>query len=85
MLNFISPNYYWPIMIQDITQFAKHCEICQNKKPGQKRFGLLQAMPPTDQRSECLSIHTVGGFNSYNSLLSMKPLKLPKHVLMNFI
>ncbi|GBN88869.1 hypothetical protein AVEN_150975-1 [Araneus ventricosus] len=33
----------------------------------QKRFGLLQTVPPTDRPFEYLSIDTVGEFNYYNS------------------
>lgn len=32
MLNLISPNYYWPDMTQDVTDFIKHCDICQINK-----------------------------------------------------
>ena len=68
MLNLISPNYYWPNMTQDISLYVKHCDVCQkNKSPKQKKFGLLQAMPASDQPFECLSIDSVGGFNYYNS------------------
>lgn len=68
MLNIISPHYYWPQMTQDISNYVKYCNTCQlNKKPRQKKFGLLQAVPTTDQPFECLSVDTVGGFNYYNS------------------
>lgn len=68
MLNIISPNYYWSNMTHDITQFVKHCDTCQkNKKSHQKKFGLLQSMPATDQPFEYLAVDTVGGFNYYNS------------------
>lgn len=51
-------------MSQDVTQYVKHCDICQrNKISNQKRFGLLQVMPVTNQPFECLPVHTVGDFN----------------------
>ncbi|GBL72710.1 Pro-Pol polyprotein [Araneus ventricosus] len=68
MINLITPQYYWPHINQDISVFVKHCDVCQlNKKKRQKRFGLLQTVPPTDRPFEYLSIDTVGGFNYYNS------------------
>lgn len=55
-------------MTQAITNFVKHCHICQqNKKPTQKIFGFLQAIPATDLPFEGLSIDTVGRCNYYNS------------------
>ncbi|GBL94051.1 Transposon Ty3-I Gag-Pol polyprotein [Araneus ventricosus] len=63
MINLITPQYYWPHINQDISVFVKHCDVCQlNKKKRQKRFGLLQTVPPTDR-----PIDTVVGFNYYNS------------------
>ncbi|GBL53632.1 Transposon Tf2-9 polyprotein, partial [Araneus ventricosus] len=68
MLNLIIPQYYWPNITSDITEFVKHCSVCQlNKKRKQKRFGLLQQVPPTSTPFECISVDTVGGFNYYNS------------------
>ena len=68
MINLITPQYYWPQINTDIENFVKHCHTCQiNKKCKQKRFGLLQQVPPTDKPFECLSVDTVGGFNYYNS------------------
>ncbi|GBO17752.1 Transposon Tf2-9 polyprotein [Araneus ventricosus] len=68
MLNLITPQYYWPNITSDITEFVKHCSVCQlNKKRKQKRFGLLQQVPPTSTPFECISVDTVGGFNYYNS------------------
>lgn len=67
-IQLITPQYYWPNINDDINNYVKHCHICQiNKKKRQKRFGLLQEVPPTDQPFECLSLDTVGGFNYYNS------------------
>lgn len=56
-------------MTQGITQYVKHCNICQtNKKPKQKNLVfLLKAMPATDQPFECHNIETVYGFNYSNS------------------
>ncbi|GBM21911.1 Transposon Tf2-9 polyprotein [Araneus ventricosus] len=57
MINLITPQYYWPHINQDISVFVKHCDVCQlNKKKRQKRFGLLQTVPPTDRPFEYLSI-----------------------------
>ncbi|GBO38356.1 Transposon Tf2-6 polyprotein [Araneus ventricosus] len=68
MLNLITPQYYWPNITSDITKFVKHCCVCQlNKNRKQKRFGLLQQVPPTSIPFECISVDTVGGFNYYNS------------------
>ncbi|GFX96248.1 hypothetical protein TNCV_2291361 [Trichonephila clavipes] len=68
MINLITPQYYWPHINLDISKFVKHCNVCQlNKRKRQKRFGLLQTVPPTDQPFEYISIDTVGGFNYYNS------------------
>ncbi|GBO21470.1 Transposon Tf2-11 polyprotein [Araneus ventricosus] len=68
MLNLITPQYYWPNITSDITEFVKHFSVCQlNKKRKQKRFGLLQQVPPTSTPFECISVDTVGGFNYYNS------------------
>ncbi|GBO27396.1 Transposon Tf2-9 polyprotein [Araneus ventricosus] len=68
MLNLITPQYYWPNITSDITEFVKHCSVCQlNKKRKQKEFGLLQQVPPTSTPFECISVDTVGGFNYYNS------------------
>ncbi|GFW48624.1 transposon Tf2-6 polyprotein [Trichonephila clavipes] len=42
--------------------------VCQlNKKRKQKKFGLLQQVPPTSKPFEFISMDTVGGFNYYNS------------------
>ncbi|GFS65851.1 transposon Tf2-9 polyprotein [Trichonephila clavipes] len=72
MINLITPQYYWPHINLDISKFVKHCNVCQlNKRKRQKRFGLLQTVPPTDQPFEYISVDTlslsVGGFNYYNS------------------
>lgn len=68
MIALISLQYYWKEIIKDISNYVKHCEICQlNKKSHQKRFGLLQSLPPTTEPFEFLSIDTIGGLNYYNS------------------
>lgn len=68
MISLISPQYYWPNITIDISNYVKHCEICQlNKKSNQKKFGLMQMVPPTDKPFEIISVDTVGGFNYYNS------------------
>ncbi|GFT42763.1 hypothetical protein TNCV_2345631 [Trichonephila clavipes] len=47
MINLITPQYYWPHINLDISKFVKHCNVCQlNKRKRQKRFGLLQTVPP---------------------------------------
>lgn len=68
MLNLISPQYYWFGITKDVYNSVKHCEVCQiNKKSRQKRFGLLQMLPPTNEPFDILAIDTVGGLNYYNS------------------
>ncbi|GFS78883.1 transposon Tf2-11 polyprotein [Trichonephila clavipes] len=70
MLNLISLQYYWPNITTDISEFVKHCTVCQlNKKRKQKKFELLQQVPPTSKPFEFISVDTlsVGGFNYYNS------------------
>ncbi|GFV22789.1 transposon Tf2-11 polyprotein [Trichonephila clavipes] len=68
MLNLISLQYYWPNITTDISEFVEHCKVCQlNKKRKQKKFGLLQQVPPTSKHFEFISVDTVGGFNYYNS------------------
>ncbi|UYV73718.1 hypothetical protein LAZ67_11000494 [Cordylochernes scorpioides] len=68
MLNLISPIYYWPYLIQDISNYVKHCEVCQlNKISHQKKFGLLESLPPAKDPFDLVSIDTVGGLNYYNS------------------
>ncbi|UYV79893.1 hypothetical protein LAZ67_18000997, partial [Cordylochernes scorpioides] len=68
MLNLISPIYYWPYLIQDISNYVKHCEVCQlNKISHQKKFGLLESLPPANDPFDLVSIDTVGGLNYYNS------------------
>lgn len=68
MINLITPQYYWPNVNNDIEKYVKHCHTCQiNKKSKQKRFGLLQQVPPTDNPFECLALDSVGGLNYYNS------------------
>ncbi|KFM72322.1 Retrotransposable element Tf2 protein type 3, partial [Stegodyphus mimosarum] len=68
MLNLLSPQYYWPGIVQDVRNYCKHCEICQfNKKSKQKKFGLMQNLPSVSEPFEILSIDTVGGLNYYNS------------------
>ncbi|GFV05028.1 hypothetical protein TNCV_222451 [Trichonephila clavipes] len=68
MLNLISLQYYWPNITTDISEFIKHCMVCQlNKKRKQKKFGLLQQVPPTSKPFEFISANTAGGFNYYNS------------------
>ncbi|GFT00395.1 transposon Tf2-6 polyprotein [Trichonephila clavipes] len=68
MLNLISLQYYWPNITTDINEFVKHCMVCQlNKKRKQKKFGLLQQVPPTSKPFEFISVDIVGGFNCYNS------------------
>jgi len=68
MLDIITPIYYWENINQDISKFVKHCNVCQlNKKPKQKRFGLLQSLPPAENPFDLMSIDTVGGLNYYSS------------------
>ena len=68
MLNLITPIYYWPHITQDVTNFVKHCEVCQlNKKSHQHKYGLLQSLPPTENPFDVLSIDSVGGLSYYNS------------------
>ncbi|GFU48285.1 transposable element Tcb2 transposase [Trichonephila clavipes] len=68
MLNLISLQYYGPNITTDISEFVKHCTVCQvNKKRKQKKFGLLQQIPPTSKPFEFVFVETVGGFNYYNS------------------
>lgn len=67
-INLLTPVYYWQNITSDITNFNKHCHTCQlNKKPRQKRYGLLQSMPPVNKPFELIALDSVGGLNHYNS------------------
>ncbi|GFX68047.1 retrovirus-related Pol polyprotein from transposon 17.6 [Trichonephila clavipes] len=67
MLNLISLQYYWPNIRTDISEFVKHYMVCQlNKKRKQKKFRLLQQVPPTSKPFGFISVDTVGGFIYYN-------------------
>ncbi|UYV67940.1 hypothetical protein LAZ67_5002553 [Cordylochernes scorpioides] len=64
MLNLISPIYYWPYLIQDISNYVKHCEVCQlNKISHQKKFGLLESLPPAKDPFDLVSIDTISPVN----------------------
>jgi len=68
IIKLISPLYYWPGIIQDISNYVKHCEICQlNKKSKQKKFGLMQSLPPAEDPFDLISIDTIGGLQHYGS------------------
>lgn len=68
MLNILSPQYYWSGIINDVRNYVKCCEICQlNKKSRQKKFGLLEQLPPAHEPFDVVSIDTVGGLNYYES------------------
>ena len=67
-INLLTPIYYWQNITSDIAKFVKHCHTCQvNKKPRQKRFGLLQEMPPVDKPFSIIAIDSIGGLSHYNS------------------
>ena len=64
----LSPYYYWPEILKDISQLNKQCDICQrNKTMPFPKFGLLQSLPPAEQPFDLLSIDTIGGFINYGS------------------
>jgi len=68
MLELISPYYYWKEIITDISNYVKHCEICQiNKKSRLKKFGYLDSLPPSEHPFDLVSIDTIGGLSGYNS------------------
>lgn len=68
MLQILSPIYYWESIIVDVSNYVKFCEICQlNKKCHQKRFGLLQSLPPAKLPFELMSLDTIGGLGYYHS------------------
>lgn len=68
MLQILSPVFYWESIILDISNYVKFCEICQlNKKCHQKKFGLLNALPPAKLPFQLMSIDTIGGLSYYHS------------------
>lgn len=79
-IKLLTPVYYWQNITIDIANFNKHCHTCQiNKKPRQKRFGLLQTMPPVDKPFELIAVDSVGGFNYYNSTKKYLTLIIDHH------
>ena len=72
MLSLISPTYYWPNIIIDINNFAKHCDVCQkNKKTKIKKFATLDQLPPAEKPFDLLSIDTICGLGGYGSTKTM--------------
>lgn len=68
MLQILSPVFYWESIIIDVSNYVKYCEVCQlNKKCHQKRFGLLQSLPPAKQPFDLMSLDTIGGLGYYHS------------------
>lgn len=68
MIKLISPTYYWPNLIVDISNFNKHCDVCQrNKKTKTKKFATLDLIPPADEPFQLISIDTVLGLSKYGS------------------
>ena len=46
-LSLISPHYYWREIISDVSNFSKHCDMCQRcKKSIKLPFGQLESLPP---------------------------------------
>lgn len=79
-INLLTPVYYWQNITADIINFNKHCHTCQiNKKPRQKRFGLLQSMPPVEKPFELIALDSVGGLNHYNSTKKYLTLIIDHH------
>lgn len=69
ILKILSPQYYWPLMNDDINNYVKSClTCCRNKsKPG-KKFGELSQLGPATEPFKIISIDTVGGLNGYGSV-----------------
>ncbi|OTF70466.1 hypothetical protein BLA29_000942, partial [Euroglyphus maynei] len=72
MIRLISPTYYWRNIITDISNYVKHCEICQkNKRTKLKKFAVLEQLPPAEQPFDLVSIDTILGFGKYGSRKNM--------------
>lgn len=67
-LRLLSPQYYWPDIVTDVSEYIRHCDTCQRcKKPKTKRFGSLESLPPAEQPFDLLAMDTIGGFANYGS------------------
>ncbi|GFU70581.1 retrovirus-related Pol polyprotein from transposon 17.6 [Trichonephila clavipes] len=53
--------------IEEVNSLNIAWYVSLTKKRKQKKFGLLQQVPPTSKTFEFISVDTVGGFNYYNS------------------
>ncbi|RWS23870.1 Retrotransposable element Tf2 protein type 3-like protein [Leptotrombidium deliense] len=67
-LAIISPQYYWPQIITDVSAYIKHCDTCQRcKKSKLKKFGELEKLPPAEQPFDLIAMDTIGGLAGYGS------------------
>ncbi|UYV65651.1 hypothetical protein LAZ67_3004955 [Cordylochernes scorpioides] len=54
-------KYYWPSMLNDVSEFVKTCHLCQSRKgSNQLPSGLLQPIPPANYPFEKIGIDFVG-------------------------
>jgi hypothetical protein len=50
-------NYCWPKMVEEVSRFVAHCRRCLRiKKTRQKKYGLLQSLPPVDRPFQHLTM-----------------------------
>ena len=67
-------NYYWEKMGKDVEAFIKSCEVCQRTKSStQKPVGLLNPIPPPDNKFDTVSMDFIGPLpttqNGYDGIL----------------
>ena len=54
-------NYYWEKIGKDVEAFIKSCEVCQRTKSStQKPVGLLNPIPPPDNKFDTVSMDFIG-------------------------
>ena len=70
----VSRNYYWEKMANSIDNFVKSCDACQRSKSSmQKPYGLLNPIPPPNDKFETVSMDFIGPLrttaNGYDGIL----------------
>lgn len=57
----ISRDYWWPNMLDYITQYTNNCHICKRIKPSRLKYqGLLKQLPVPERRWRDLSVDFIG-------------------------